>query len=39
VEDAMTSLSAEAHAFSIKTIFPRIGRIRSTADVLAGLSP
>ena len=38
VEDAMTSLSAEAHAFSVKTIFPRIGRVRSTAEVLAALS-
>jgi nicotinamidase-related amidase len=34
VEDAMAGLSAEAHSFAIKTIFPRIGRIRSTEDVL-----
>ena len=38
VEDAMTSLSAEAHTFAVKTIFPRLGRVRSTADVLAALS-
>jgi nicotinamidase-related amidase len=34
VEDAMAGLSEEAHAFAIKTIFPRIGRIRSTEAVL-----
>jgi nicotinamidase-related amidase len=34
VEDAMAGLSAEAHSFAIKTIFPRIGRIRSTGEVL-----
>jgi nicotinamidase-related amidase len=37
VEDAMTSLSAEAHEFVVKNIFPRIGQIRSTNDVLAAL--
>ncbi len=34
-EDAMSSLSAEAHAFSIKTILPRIGVVRSTNEILA----
>lgn len=34
VEDAMAGLSTEAHSFAIKTIFPRIGRIRSTEEVL-----
>ncbi len=34
-EDAMSSLSAEAHAFSISTILPRIGVVRSTNDILA----
>jgi nicotinamidase-related amidase len=34
VEDAMAGLSNEAHSFAIKTIFPRIGRIRSTEEVL-----
>jgi nicotinamidase-related amidase len=37
VEDAMAGMSAEAHAFAIATIFPRIGRVRSSADVLAAL--
>lgn len=36
VEDAMAGLSAEAHAFAVNTIFPRIGRVRSTEVVLAG---
>jgi nicotinamidase-related amidase len=39
VEDAMTSLSAEAHEFVVKTIFPRIGKIRATEAVLAALVP
>jgi nicotinamidase-related amidase len=37
VEDAMAGLSAEAHAFAVTTIFPRIGRVRSSADVLETL--
>jgi nicotinamidase-related amidase len=37
VEDAMTSISAEAHAFAVKNIFPRIGNVRSTKEVLAAL--
>jgi nicotinamidase-related amidase len=37
IEDAMAGMSAEAHAFSVGTIFPRIGRVRSTADVLAAV--
>ena len=36
-EDAMTSLSAEAHAFSIQTIFPRLGRVRTTEQIIAGI--
>ena len=32
-EDACTSASAEAHAFAVKTIFPRIGRVTTAADV------
>lgn len=35
VEDAMTSISAEAHEFAVKNIFPRIGNVRSTDEVLA----
>ncbi len=38
VEDAMTSVSAEAHEFAVKTIFPRIGRVASTAAVLEALA-
>jgi nicotinamidase-related amidase len=34
-EDAMSSFDAEAHAFAIKRIFPRLGRVRSTAEVLS----
>ena len=30
VEDAMTSVTAEAHEFVVKNIFPRIGNVRST---------
>ena len=34
-EDAMSSFDAEAHAFAIQRIFPRLGRVRSTAEVLS----
>jgi nicotinamidase-related amidase len=37
VEDAMAGLSAEAHDFPVKNIFPRIGNLRSTKEVLAAL--
>ena len=37
VEDVMASLSAEGHAFAVSNIFPRLGRVRSSADVLAAL--
>jgi isochorismate hydrolase len=37
VEDAMTSLSVEAHEFAVKTIFPRMGRVRTTEQVLEAL--
>ena len=37
VEDAMASFTAEAHEFAIKTIFPRIARVRSTDQVLAAM--
>jgi hypothetical protein len=33
----MAGLTAEAHAFAIATIFPRLGRVRSTEEVLAAL--
>jgi nicotinamidase-related amidase len=38
VEDAMSSMIAEWHAFSVTQIFPRIGRVRSTDEVLAALA-
>jgi nicotinamidase-related amidase len=37
VEDAMSSLSAEAHEFTVRTTFPRLGLVRSTEDVLKAL--
>jgi nicotinamidase-related amidase len=36
-EDAMAGMTAEAHRFAVTTIFPRIGRVRSTDEVLAAL--
>jgi nicotinamidase-related amidase len=36
-EDAMSSMSAEAHEFAVSNIFPRMGRIRSTDQVLAAI--
>jgi nicotinamidase-related amidase len=38
VEDAMASRSAAEHEHTIRTILPRIGRIRSTGDVLGELA-
>ncbi|HKJ34433.1 MAG TPA: hydrolase [Balneolales bacterium] len=38
VEDAMSSMSADAHEFAISNIFPRIGLIRSTSEVLKVLN-
>ncbi|HEX9160387.1 MAG TPA: hydrolase [Thermoanaerobaculia bacterium] len=37
IEDAMAGLSAEAHQFAVKNIFPRLGLVRSTDDVLLAL--
>jgi nicotinamidase-related amidase len=37
-EDAMAGLSAEAHHFAVKTIFPRLGLVRSTGDVLSAIT-
>lgn len=37
VEDAMASLYPDEHANTVRTVFPRIGRVRSTAEVLAAL--
>lgn len=36
-EDAMTTRTAESHANSIAHIFPRMGRVRSTAEIVAAL--
>jgi nicotinamidase-related amidase len=33
-EDAITSLHADAHAFSVRTILPRLGLVRSTREIL-----
>lgn len=37
VEDAMASFSGSDHAHTVERIFPRIGRISSTEEVLAAL--
>jgi nicotinamidase-related amidase len=37
VEDAMSARSASDHAFAVARIFPRIGRVCSTADVTTAL--
>jgi nicotinamidase-related amidase len=36
-EDAMTAVTAESHANSIERIFPRLGRVRSTDQIIAVL--
>jgi nicotinamidase-related amidase len=38
VEDAMSSADAVHHRFAVENIFPRLGRVRSTEDVLAALA-
>ena len=37
VEDAMTSISAEAHAFACENIFRHMGYVRKTGDVIDAL--
>lgn len=37
-EDAMSAPTAEMHAFAVGRIFPRLGRVRKTAEVLAALA-
>jgi nicotinamidase-related amidase len=37
VEDATSAMSEEGHTFAMKHIFPRLGLVRSTADVLAAM--
>jgi nicotinamidase-related amidase len=36
-EDAMTARTSESHANSVERIFPRLGRVRSTAEIMAAL--
>ena len=36
-EDAMTGRSAESHGNAVKRIFPRIGRVRATEEIVAAL--
>jgi nicotinamidase-related amidase len=37
VEDAMASMSAEDHNFAITRIFPRLGHVRTSAEVMAAM--
>lgn len=37
VEDVMTTVSVEAQKFATEVIFPRMGRVRTTQDVLEAL--
>ena len=37
-EDAMSSITAEAHTFATTIIFPRMGRVRSTAEIVQALA-
>jgi nicotinamidase-related amidase len=37
-EDAMSSVSSEAHEMTRKFVFPRIGRVRSTDEILQALA-
>jgi nicotinamidase-related amidase len=37
-EDAMAAMASEAHQFAVTTIFPRLGLVRSTEDVLKALT-
>lgn len=36
-EDAMTTMGAEWHNFSVKNLFPRMGRVRSTQEIIEAL--
>jgi nicotinamidase-related amidase len=38
-EDAMTGISAESHLNSVERIFPRLGRVRSTKEILEAFNP
>jgi nicotinamidase-related amidase len=36
-EDAMSNISSEAHTFAMKNLFPRMGRVRSSEQILTAL--
>ena len=36
-EDATSARTVEEHEFVMKTTFPRVGRVRSTAEIVAAL--
>jgi isochorismate hydrolase len=36
-EDAMTSLSKTSHDFAIQNIFPRLGRVRTTVEIVKAM--
>lgn len=36
-EDAMASFSAEMHGFAVETIFPRLGRVRQSGEIIAAI--
>jgi nicotinamidase-related amidase len=38
VEDAMSTISQEAHTFAVTTIFPRMGRVRTAAQLHEALT-
>ena len=38
-EDVMTSVSAEAHGFVLQHIFPRMGRVRTAAEITEAFTP
>jgi nicotinamidase-related amidase len=38
VEDATTSIDAQAHEFAFNTIFPLLGRVRKTSEVMEALA-
>jgi nicotinamidase-related amidase len=38
VEDATTSIDAQAHEFAFNTIFPLLGRVRKTSEVIEALA-
>jgi nicotinamidase-related amidase len=37
IEDAMAARDADEHAHTVRTLFPRIGRVRTTDEVVAAL--